>query len=138
MRRFLFLLLSLVLLSGCNRKAPVPSYLATPTSSPVSPSGAYKLTIQEGVDDARFWSFEIRRSSTSDLEFASNDRFYTRHTTHILWGKSDEVWVYSGDVGTFVWHRQPDGRWEKNTFFYGAAVESVPEGLKKLKPKLFK
>ena len=116
----------------------MPSYLATPTSSPRSPSGAYQLTVKKGHDDANFWSFEIRRVATSDPEFASSDRFYTRHTTYILWGESDEVWVYSGDVGTFIWRRQPDGRWEKNLHIYGAATESVPDGLKILKPKLFK
>jgi hypothetical protein len=137
MRRILFLLLPLVILCGCTPKTPMPSYLATPTSSPLSPSGAFRLTVKEGRDDASFWTFEIRRVATSDLEFASNDRFYTRHTTHILWGKSDEVWVYSGDVGTFVWRKQADGHWEKNPYVYGTAAESVPDGLKILKPKLF-
>lgn len=121
---------------GCFRSEPPPSYLATPLQSPLSPSGAYSLNVVQGRDNADYWSFEIRRTATEKVEFACGDRFYIRHTTYILWGEDDRVWVYSGDIGTYVWSKQ-NGVWEKSIYIYGAPHPAIPNGLKTLKPKIF-
>jgi hypothetical protein len=121
---------------GCRPKQPLPAYLATPAQSLISPSGSYVLAVTSGRDDAEYWSFEILSRADAHVEYHSTDRFYRMHTTYILWGKTDEVWVYSGDVGTCIWRKQNDGAWLK--FARGDQPSSEPpDGLKVLKPKAF-
>jgi hypothetical protein len=39
-------------------------------------------------------------------------RYTTRHRTHVMWDREERVWVYSGDVGTYV-YTGAGGSWER-------------------------
>ncbi len=103
------LLISSILLVACSsRPDSLPPEVATQNSSAQSPSGKYELIVVSGNDGAvQFQSFQILNKFGKGV-FASTDRFRVRDTTIFLWDTGDRVWVYSGDVGTFVWQRDPN------------------------------
>ena len=89
--------------------------LARPGHRVRSPSGRFWLeTIASRSGGARSEYFVIRRRD-GRIEFESRVHFAMRHTTFFLWDdRRDWVWVYSGDLGTFIWkRREPTSRWVK-------------------------
>lgn len=122
-------------LLGCRFTADLPPEVATQSKPAVSPSGNYTLVVLTGNDGGvDFQSFQILNQD-GELVYASQDRYATRHTTYFLWDQDDRVWVYSGDLGTFFWQRNPDtGDWEK--YVYADNDVPAPEFLKDKYPNL--
>jgi hypothetical protein len=79
--------------------------LATPGHDVPSPSGDFDLRV---VDDDDGWHVEISGEGTPT--YVADRSFSPRFRTYVLWDDEDRVWVYSSDVGTFVWERG-DGTW---------------------------
>jgi hypothetical protein len=114
------------------------SYLAAPGHEVSSPSGTLVLRVVEGRDSGEFWRVSASRADDNTVEFESTEKFYVRHTTFVLWGKRDTIWVYSGDVGALFWTRDLNGKWNKSVYLIGSANPDVPDGLKELKPEFFR
>jgi hypothetical protein len=111
----------------------LPDNVATLRKPAMSPSGKYQLVIHEDRDsEATFQYFEILDTS-GILQYSGTDRFFIRHTTVFLWGPSDRVWVYSGDVGTFYWELIDGGSWERSV--YNKSGPQAPEYLKTIRPR---
>lgn len=113
--------------------------LAKPNNPVKSTSGKYELKIVETNDNGvNSFMFIINSMDGEKKElFRSEEKFRVRDTLYFLWDENDKVWVYSGDVGTFIWTKITDDNWEKQPY---AEVKDLnpPELLKKLKPKYFK
>jgi hypothetical protein len=116
--------------------------LATINNPVISPSGKYQMKIaEEKNSEVKAVKFAIYKISNGKVEstptYSSKESFRTRDTVLFLWGEEDQVWVYSGDVGTFFWTCVSENNWVK--YSYGKNKEvAVPELLKKLKPKYYK
>ncbi len=128
MKRFLILLFMVTLLAGCSTapgtEKPSPEF-ATVESPAVSPSGKYTLVVVYGYDGiVHFQSFQILNQRGEGV-YASTERFRTRDRTYFLWGEGDRVWVYSGDVGIFVWER--DSEEDTGAFESAVAMEKWVE-----------
>ncbi len=122
----IWLIVCLFFLSGCVQQE-LPSTVLTErsVSSVESPSGQYLL--HNKIDKAENQlSFYISNAFTKDIIFTANDYFDYHHTTYIMWGDTlDEIWVYSGDMGTFVWRLDTLGQWEKQPL--NKATDIVPK-----------
>ena len=109
--------------------------LARPGHPVASPSGRFILeTVPTRSGGVRSEYFVIRRREGT-VEFESRDLFAMRHTTFFLWdGRRDWVWVYSGDLGTFIWKRQgATSRWVKRHW----GQERPPRFLVRARPDKF-
>ena len=113
--------------------------LATPENPILSPSGKYLLRIESGFDKARYWKFYIIKKDSENIMYYSRDKYSIRHTTYITWGKLDNVWVYSGDVGVFYWVHDPEhtSSWIKFRYHDAPNPNIVPEFLRERRPKSF-
>lgn len=122
---------------GSRAECSIPATIA---ESQASPSGHYVLEVTEGKDTAHYLRFHIisttevsekySKREKMEAEFASEDKFYTRHRTYIMWDdERDRVWVYSGDVGTFFWDKVNTDSWKKHV--------CVPEGMNYADPPIF-
>ncbi len=80
--------------------------LATPGHDVPSPSGERTLHVVEADDG---WSFEIA-GDDGVVDYVADRTFSPRFRLYMLWDDDDRVWVYSSDVGTYVWERD-DGSW---------------------------
>lgn len=115
--------------------------VATINNPVISPSGKYQMKIvEENNSEVRAVKFVIYKISNGQVEstpiYSSHESFRTRDTVLFVWGEDDNVWVYSGDVGTFFWTCVSEKNWEKYAYAENKEV-SVPELLKKLRPKIF-
>lgn len=108
-----------------------PPEVATVERSALSSSGDYELQVVELLEQGSFYQFQIIDTQNGELLYQSDDKFATRHTIFILWGESDDVWVYSGDVGTFYWTKEGDS-WKKQD---DTPYENAPDFLKEIRPK---
>lgn len=130
-------LLALVLIA-CDRTSPPDkddNKLVTPGHSAVSPSGNFTAYVENGPDDnkVKTWVPVIRDKSGTEVFRDGKDEYgpySTRHTTYVAWlsTKPNELWIYSGDVGTFFISPGQDGKWTKEH----AGV--VPQEIKDLHP----
>ncbi len=109
--------------------------IANPGSPLNSPSKKYILKIEEEIiENIKYLKFVIQDNQNGQV-FYPNELFDNRHNTFFLWDDSDNVWVYSGDVGTYVWeHKQ--STWIKK--HYSEIDSSPPYFLSNKYPKLFK
>ncbi len=113
---------------------PEVAMLRTPAPSP---SGKYILTVVSGNDGTvDFQSFQILDQSGQGL-FAAPDRFRSRDTTFFLWDQEDRIWVYNGDLGTFIWEKAADSdNWVKSAYSDRPDL-TVPDYLIEQRPDMF-
>jgi hypothetical protein len=116
MKRFSLLLFLLVLLlAACQSNdstTDLPSGVATLTHPAVSPSGKYRLVLQDAEKDGnKVLSFQVLDASGKSL-YQAADQFSTRSKTYFLWDAQDRVWVSAGKQGTFYWQKEGDS-WVK-------------------------
>ena len=108
--------------------------LAVPGKLQNSPSGKFILKIEEViVEKIKYWKFCILDSIKQQV-YNSEELFDIRHNTYFLWDSSDNVWIYSGDVGTFVWE-QNNLNWYKR--HYLEIDKLPPKFLVNKYPKIF-
>jgi hypothetical protein len=132
-------ILILISLLGCGRNPVIKKYVAIVGEPKRSPSGSFALIVQPGYDgNVHFQAFQILENPgtpNQKIAFFAKDRFRTRDALYFGWDDSDNVWVYSGDLGTFFWRRSADGRWEKHV--YREENIPAPPFLKILRPQFF-
>lgn len=63
------------------------------------------------------------------------DRWDPRHRLLMVWDNADRVWVYSADVGTYIWSRSASG-WSKRP--YANSGLTAPEALQSAVPGRFR
>lgn len=103
-----------------------------------SPSGRYTLTVAKaGRRDG------VERVSVTVLDgdrhpvYEDPSRYSINHTTLVLWAdRADQVWVYSGDIGTFLALPQPGGGWAKKQWV-DLGRPTAPTALRKARPTAF-
>jgi hypothetical protein len=94
----------------------------------------------EGRDVADFVQFRVITNGSesmngivlqiTDVVFAPEKKFYTRHRTYVMWDDSiDRVWVYSDDTGLRFYERNEQAVWE--------SYVCVPEADMVTEPPLF-
>jgi len=109
--------------------------LALPGNPQISPSKKYVLKIEElFVESIKYYKFLIINKQTEQV-FDPKELFDIRHSTHFMWDVSDNVWVYSGDTGTYVW-RKVQSDWIK--IHYLEMDSNPPDFLVHKNPKIFK
>jgi len=91
-------------------------HLATPEHAVTSPSGRYRLEVVPGEYSGDEGSGTYERVRVRDPDGKTvhdlDGRLSTNFATDILWDDAiDRVWVYSSDVGTYLWDRRADGTW---------------------------
>lgn len=108
-----------------------------PSQSQQSPSGKYTLRVIETQQDGiLYWTFEIINDQGNPV-FYCPDQFDIRHSTIILWDDADRVWVYSGDVGLYIWEMSAnDHSWKKSG--YSQSSLTPPEYLLQAKAKFLR
>jgi hypothetical protein len=114
-----FVLVAAVLIVACGdeRSDMTPedqARLATAEQAVTSPSGDYQLDLVEhAATSKRAGSVSVRiRDRTGHTVHDSSRLFSSRFETLALWDDEvDRAWVYSSDVGTYVWDRREDGAW---------------------------
>ncbi|WP_127588727.1 hypothetical protein [Paenibacillus koleovorans] len=143
MKLLLFLLLGLVSASiGCaksemSNSTKINNTLATPGNPVVSKSGKYQLIVEESKEDGVAKQSFIIKNISNETIYSSIEKFRIRDTLYFLWDEEDRVWVYSGDVGTYIWTQINERSWNKQSFSEMKGVLNPPEQLKKLKPHYF-
>ena len=84
---------------------------AFPGQKLIAPSGHHVALVTQPIADQRdMLSFRIE-DAHGVTEFTSSERWSDRHRLHFVWDSSDQLWVYSSDVGTDVFERAPGGTW---------------------------
>ena len=80
---------------------------ATPENPAMSPSGEYTMTIENGFDDDVYNNrFVIYSSNDNTVPIFKCEKAYrTRDRLYFLWDEKDNIWVYSGDIGTTLWSK---------------------------------
>lgn len=135
MKHFGLILLALLLLISCTERGneTMPVDVATTETSLQSPSGRYLLHVNEvdvGNDTMQFFDIQLPDGS---VVFTAAEQYSKRHRTFFVWDEADRVWVYSGDVGTYVWTNQGDpAQWSVQS--YRESGLPAPQVLKDLRP----
>jgi hypothetical protein len=108
--------------------------IALPGNPQISPSKKYVLKIEElFVENIKYFKFLIINNQTEQV-FDPKELFDIRHNTYFMWDASDNVWVYSGDTGTYVW-RKVQSDWIK--IHYSEIDSNPPDFLVYKYPKIF-
>ncbi len=110
----------------------MPDTVATLEHAAPSPDGRHTLTLLQ--PDAKTLSFCVTDAEGAEV-LAPADTWAGRHRTHFLWDDDGRVWVYSSDIGTYVWEESDDGSWSKITW-YGSGL-TAPAFLQEQVPKRF-
>lgn len=76
----------------------------------VSPSGAYVAVVDRATEEPNALTFHIE-DAKHHVEYVATDHWLERFVLAMMWDAEGRLWCYSGDVGTEVWDRQPDGTW---------------------------
>lgn len=125
MNRLLTVLALAAVLTGCSifgssRTEMGTDRLVTPDHSVPSPSGEYTASVEYGPEEngVKTWVPVIRDKSGNEVFRDSHDDYSpysTRQKLLVTWlsTKVAELWVCSGDVGTFSISRSADRRWMK-------------------------
>lgn len=104
--------------AGCVRSERLsPSEVGRPIWSP---SGEYQLYVdpdEQGLSA----SFSLTNRQGEEV-FHAKDQFDLRHNTYILWDKDNQVWVYSGDLGLFIWRNESESGWTRRAYEKGQDV----------------
>lgn len=120
--------------SLCITNNSSESGLATPDHPAASPSGKFRLEVrEETLEKTRHWRFTI---TGGEKPFTPDEAYRTRDALFILWDEHDRVWVYSGDVGTFIWEQAGDRAWQKHAYA-DRPDTPVPALLQQLRPRQF-
>lgn len=82
-----------------------------------SPSGEYQLIV--GADTPGSTAHFYLTNRQGVRVFTAADRFDLRHNTYFFWDKDDQVWVYSGDLGLFIWRNDPKSGWTRRAYEKG-------------------
>lgn len=127
-----------VVLIACDRTSPSDkddNKLVTPDHSVVSPSGEFTAFVEYGPEENKVKTLVpvIRDKSGSEVFRDGKDEYgpySTRQTTYVAWlsTKPNELWIYSGDVGTFSVSPDQTGKWTKKS------DSTVPQEIKELHP----
>ncbi|MBE5454129.1 MULTISPECIES: YdgH/BhsA/McbA family protein [Mycobacteroides] len=132
MRRSLLVMIS-ALLSGCSLFSTDPlqaDRFVRPDHTVPSPSGEYAASVEYGPteNNVKTW-VPVIRDKSGDEVFRDDYPYSTRHMLYVTWLSSQpaELWVYSGDVGTFSIAQQPNGKWMKQH-------STAPKEIKDLHP----
>ncbi|MBI9017962.1 MAG: hypothetical protein JEZ07_11955 [Phycisphaerae bacterium] len=131
-----FVLLVLFLISFYGSRSVSKDKYEAIVGEPVSSySGDFllKVDIQTQADGYDYYIFEVQNINTGKV-YKFDESYSVRHATFFFW-ENDDLWVYSGDVGVFVWKLNSHDFWDK---FSDYQVEYVPELLHKRRPDLFK
>lgn len=134
----IFFIFTILLASACrqNEKAFPKDRVAEIGMTAQSPSGKYFLKVLEAKDEgADCLRFAIYTDPNDNSVYSSPECYLSAHTTFFLWGKTDQVWVYSGDVGTSYW-QQENGIWIKKSIGQDKSLP-VPDYLKRARPEFF-
>lgn len=95
--------------------APAQGKFAKPGTSAISPSGSFEAKVNPDGDLSMYVSIVDTR--TGSEVFHGTDRYSTsrNHRYVVGWLSSapEELWIRTGDVGTFRVDRAPDGTWTK-------------------------
>lgn len=133
MTRLLTVLALVAALTGCSLFSPDPlqaDCFVRPDHSVPSPSGEYTAFVEYGPteNNVKTWVPVVRDKSGKEL-FRDGCSYSTRHMLYVAWLSSQpaELWVYSGDVGTFSIAQQPNGKWMKQH-------STAPKEIKDLHP----
>lgn len=126
MNRLLTVLALAAVLTGCSifgssRGADKGTdRLVTPGHSVSSPSGGYTASVEYGPEEngVRTWVPVIHDKVGNEVFRDDHDDYSpysTRQKILVTWlsTRPAELWVYSGDVGTFSITQQPNGTWSK-------------------------
>ena len=90
--------------------------LITEDKSQPSPSGAFTASLA-AVDErgTRAWKVVLRDQQGHEV-FRSPTNFTARHRTVVTWeNQADQLWIYSGDIGTRVYARDAQGAWQERS-----------------------
>ncbi len=100
---------------GCMRSEHLSlSEVGHPTWSP---SGEYQLHVDpDEQGSSAYFSLTNRQG---EQVFRTTDQFDLRHNTYILWDRDNQVWVYSGDLGLFIWRNEPESGWTRRAYEKG-------------------
>lgn len=91
---------------GMSTSAEDQQGLARPGRDVESPSGKYRLRVIE--EDNGELTFEVLGEAVE--RYRADVSYSDRFTTYFLWDDTaDKVWVYSGDVGTYIWELKESG-----------------------------
>ena len=83
---------------------------ATPDNAVLSPSGNYILTIENDFEEDVYTNRFVIYTSDDDTSpvFECEKAYRTRDRLYFLWDELDNIWVYSGDIGTTLWSKDND------------------------------
>lgn len=110
----------------------MPDTVATLENAAPSPDGRFLLTLaQPRPQDL---AFSVTTADGAEI-LAPDDTWAARHRTHFLWDDDGRVWVYSSDIGTYIWEESDEGVWTKITW-YGSGL-TAPTFLQEQIPKRF-
>lgn len=137
MTRLLAVLVLAAVLTGCSifgssrGSDKDTDRLVTPDHSVPSPSGEYTASVEYGPEEngVKTWIPVIRDKDGKEV-FRDNHDDYSPYSTRqkllVTWlsTKPAELWVYSGDVGTFSISQQPNGTWIKQS---GGAPKEIKD-----------
>ncbi|MEZ0366131.1 hypothetical protein ACAG26_20865 [Mycobacterium sp. pUA109] len=101
-----------------------------PGDPKVSPSGQYTAYAEYGTpqNTVKTWVDVIKDKNGKEV-FRDDTAYSTRHSIMFTWisTQPNELWILSGDVGTFYVTRWPDGNWVKQH------ATNVPKEIKDLR-----
>ena len=113
---------------------PATNFIALESQPATSPSGRFILSIV-ARDSERPYELDFTITDTrGELLYSSDKTFNNRSVTIFLWDDEDRVWVYSGDIGTYIW-QQGDTETEWQSEAYAHSNVPAPDYLKEIRPK---
>ena len=93
-----------------NRSHEENGAFATPENPVVSPSGDFVMAIEAGFNDNVYDNHFVVYLADIDDDplFVSDKNYRTRDRLYFVWDEHDNIWVYSGDIGTTVCLKESD------------------------------
>lgn len=73
--------------------------------------------------------------ASESIEYECPKEFAAMHVTLFTWDSSDRVWVYSGDVGTYMWENL-GSVWTEKRWVDMPGIDP-PQALKQARPSVF-
>jgi hypothetical protein len=88
-----------------------------------SPSGRYTATqtwvqkklYEEQKKPLPYFEFSVFDSKTQQ-QYQVPMNFSARHRTTFVWDQQDRLWIYSGDIGTYIFFKDEFNNWVKTTW----------------------
>lgn len=111
--------------AGCGKSDGAAAPIVTPDHSQTSPSGAYTAVAQDGPEEngAKTWTVVVQDKAGKEV-FHHRSAYSTGNGVVISWlsTETEQLWVYSGDVGVYRIAPGPKGGWTRT----GVKSEDVP------------